>query len=120
MYLTQEIIDRLDADLEPASFCRLFRPMDHEIGLMLGLHLQKIYTDGKTWLYQNTSTGISNFQTKMFLEKELVVCPPSEVKSYFYERVMPFIQKISGDENKNLAKIRDALLPKLLSGELTS
>lgn len=119
LYLTEEIIRRLDADLEPASFCRLFRPVDIEVGLMLGLHLQKIYEDGKTWLYQNTSTGISNFQTKVFLEKELVVVPSSKIKCAFYEMAMPYLKKISSGENKILAELRDTLLPKLLSGELS-
>lgn len=118
LYLTEEIISRLDADLEPASFCRLFRPVDIEIGLMLGLHLQKIYEDGKTWQYQNQSTGISNFQTKVFLEKELVVVPARDAQSGFYQLVMPYLKKMSSAENKSLVLLRDSLLPKLLSGEI--
>jgi len=118
LFLTREIIDRLNSDLEPASFCRLFRPINIEVGLMLGLHLQKIYADGKTWQYQNQSTGISNFQTKVFLERELVVLPKQELVSIFFNSVMPFLQKISSAENQNLEKTRDTLLPKLLSGEL--
>jgi|GEM_PF-94453 len=118
LFVTQEIINRLDSDLEPASFCRLFRPVDSSVGLMLGLHLQKIYEDGKTWFYQNTSTGISNFQTTVFLEKELVILPEIELRKAFYEMVMPYLQRISSAENKELEQLRDALLPKLLSGEL--
>lgn len=119
LYLTQETIDRLDADLEPASFCRLFRPKSKEVGLILGLYLQKIYDEGKTWLYQNTSTGISNFQTSFFLESELVAIPSIQIKKVFYEMVMPYLKKISSSENKSLAELRDTLLPKLLSGELS-
>ena len=118
LYVTQEIIDRLALDIEPASFCRLFRPLDKNIGLILGLHLQRIYGEGKTWLYQNASTGISNFQTKIFLEKEFVVVPPENIKEVFYELVIPYLQKISSSENKTLSELRDTLLPKLLSGEL--
>jgi type I restriction enzyme S subunit len=119
LFLTREIIDRLNSDLEPASFCRLFRPINIEVGLMLGLHLQKIYADGKTWQYQNQSTGISNFQTKVFLERELVVVPKQDLVPIFFNSVMPFLQNISSAENQNLEKTRDTLLPKLLSGELT-
>jgi type I restriction enzyme S subunit len=119
LYLTKEIIKRLDEDLEPASFCRLFRPVDNKIGLMLGLHLKKIYADGKTWQYQNQSTGISNFQTKIFLEKELVIIPSKQLISSFYRLIMPYMQKLSSAENNRLIKLRDTLLPKLLSGELS-
>jgi hypothetical protein len=31
---------------------------------------------------------------------------------------MPYLQKMSSSENKNLREMRDTLLPKLLSGEL--
>ena len=119
LYLAQEIIERLNMDLEPASFCRLFRPIDREVGLILGLHLQIIYANGKTWLYQNTSTGISNFQTKVFLDKELVIIPNEDLKQHFYKLVMPYFQKIYSGENKALSELRDSLLPKLLSGELS-
>jgi type I restriction enzyme S subunit len=118
LFMTDEIINRLASPLEPASFCRLFRPLDIEVGLMLGLHLQKIYADGKTWLYQNQSTGISNFQTTVFLEKEFVVVPQEELKHYFYQTVMPLFKQLTSAENKHLTELRDALLPKLLSGEL--
>jgi len=119
LYVTKEIIKRLDENLEPASFCKLFRPIDNEIGLILGLHLKKIYEDGKTWEYQNQSTGISNFQTKIFLEKEIVIVPLKQLISFFYSLITPYMKKISSAENNKLIALRDTLLPKLLSGEIT-
>lgn len=118
LLLTSRLLERLGT-CEPASFCRLFRPKDQETGLLLGLHLQHIYSEGKTWLYQNQSTGISNFQTKIFLEHELVATPPAELMHGFYKRVIPLIIRIHGDENAVLVELRDSLLPKLLSGELS-
>ncbi|HCL38047.1 MAG TPA: hypothetical protein DHW72_06575, partial [Marinobacter hydrocarbonoclasticus] len=118
LFLTSRLLKRLGT-CEPASFCRLFRPKDQETGLLLGLHLQHIYAEGKTWLYQNQSTGISNFQTKIFLEHELVATPPETVMHVFYKRVIPLINRIHGDESAVLAALRDSLLPKLLSGELS-
>lgn len=118
LYITQDILDRLDGVVEPASFCRLFRPVNKGVGLLLSVHLAKIYSDGKTWLYQNQSTGISNFQTKIFLDREMVILPNEETIINFFELVRPIYDKMYTGENKNLAKARDALLPKLLSGEL--
>ena len=68
--------------------------------------------------YQNQSTGISNFQTKIFLERELVATPSFELILSFYQKINPFLSKITSDENQKLAELRDALLPKLLSGEI--
>jgi len=118
IYLTQNIIDRLGGIAEPASFCRLFRPEIEEIGAMLGQHLQYIYSVGKTWLYQNQSTGISNFQTTTFLEREFLPIPDLKVIKAFYMHIKPILEKTTSNENMILAEIRDSILPKLLSGEL--
>ncbi len=117
--MTKNLLDRLGGTVEPASFCRKFRPLNREIGLVLGLHLRNIYADGKTWEYQNTSTGISNFQTKMFLANELVLTPNSnKLISEFYRIVRPIIDRITNNDSIHLEKLRDTLLPKLISGEL--
>ena len=118
LYITQKIINRLDENVEPASFCRRFRPVNNEIGLILAIHLLKIYTEGKTWLYQNQSTGISNFQTNTFLEREPVVLPGTAIVNSFYHKVRPLFDLIHSSENIRLSELRDTLLPKLLSGEL--
>lgn len=119
IYITDDILKRLSLPVEPASFCRLFRPKSMELGMILGLHLEKIYQDGKTWLYQNQSTGISNFQTKVFLENEMVAIASSEVLKAFYKVIFPFIKFIHSSENIKLTQLRDTLLPILLSGEIT-
>ena len=86
---------------------------------LLGLHLQKIYADGKTWEYQNTSTGISNFQTKAFLANELVLTPSgNELLNEFFRTVRPIMDRITSNDSIHLEKLRDTLLPKLISGEL--
>ncbi len=87
--------------------------------MVLGLYLERIYQDGKTWLYQNQSTGISNFQTKVFLENEMVAVAPSEILKLFYKTTLPFVKLMHSSENIKLTQLRDTLLPKLLSGEIT-
>ncbi|MFB6349591.1 restriction endonuclease subunit S [Moraxella sp. ZJ142] len=118
LFVTQNLINRFDIPLEPASFCRLLRPKDLKIGLILGIHLQLIYADGKTWEYQIQSTGISNFQTALFLEKELVVLPSQKILDEFFKLVFPLFENIHSCKNGMLEKLRDLLLPRLLSGEI--
>jgi len=118
LYITNEVLNMLGGKVEPASFCRLFRPINAEIGLILGQHMLHIYDQGKTWQYQNQSTGISNFQTTIFLEKENIIVPDTKVLNEFYKIVRPLIEKSLSSENITLQKTRDILLTKLLSGEL--
>ena len=49
----------------------------------------------------------------------MVATPPETVMHVFYKRVIPLINRIHGDESAVLAALRDSLLPKLLSGELS-
>ena len=118
IFMSQEIIDRLGGKVVPASFCRRFEPKSIPLGLLASIHLNKIYAEGKTWEYQNQSTGIANFQTKYFLEAEQLLIPNHEVLAQFHELVMPLITKAHNSEQILLVKVRDTLLPKLISGEL--
>jgi len=118
LYITNEILEMLNNKVEPASFCRLFRPINPEVGLILSQHMLHIYDIGKTWQYQNQSTGISNFQTTIFLENEKIILPDKKLQELFFKIVRPLIEKSLSKENIILQQTRDTLLPKLLSGEL--
>jgi type I restriction enzyme S subunit len=49
-----------------------------------------------------------------------IVLPPESLLEEFENTVAPLVQRIArnGEESRTLAELRDALLPKLLSGEL--
>ena len=116
--ITEQILDRLGGVAEPASFCRKFKPLDKFLGIYAGIHLQKIYDDGKMWEYQNQSTGIANFQTTSFLEREKLLVPSEGALLQFYETLEPIISKMNSNQQIELTKLRDTLLPKLMSGEI--
>jgi len=118
LYLTVGMLAQFDCPVEPASFCRLLRPKTKDIGLLLGQHLTYIYAQGKTWEYQNQSTGIANFQTTHFLATELVAVPSDDVLAGFAETIRPMIERAHLTQMQTLARLRDTLLPRLISGQL--
>lgn len=118
LFLSAALLSQFDCPVEPASFCRLLRPVNKEAGMLLAQHLTYIYAQGKTWEYQNQSTGIANFQTTHFLETELVACPPDDVLKAFAEIVQPLIARSHLTQVQELASLRDTLLPRLISGQL--
>lgn len=118
LYLTNELLRRFDCPTEPASFCRLLRPSNKDIGVVLGQHLNYIYAQGKTWEYQNQSTGIANFQTTHFLETELIVVPSKDILNVFVNMVRPLIERTHLTQIQDLSNLRDTLLPRLISGQL--
>ena len=118
LYLTNGLLGQFDCPVEPASFCRLLRPSHKGIGVVLGQHLTYIYAQGKTWEYQNQSTGIANFQTVHFLETELVVVPSNDILTAFVDMVRPLIERTHLTQIQDLSNLRDTLLPRLISGQL--
>jgi type I restriction enzyme S subunit len=118
LYLTAGLLGQFDCPVEPASFCRLLRPNSKDIGVLLGQHLTYIYAQGKTWEYQNQSTGIANFQTTHFLETELVAVPGEDVLAAFAETIRPMVDRAHLTQIQELATLRDTLLPRLISGQL--
>lgn len=118
LLITKNLLCNFDLPIIPASFCRLFTPINEQIAVLMACHLKMIYTQGKTWEYQVQSTGISNFQTTNFLENELLVIPDENILNAFYEKVGVIFEKMASNENMLLSKTRDLLLPRLLNGEI--
>lgn len=121
MRVTQGILERLGGSVVPASFCRLIRPTDTDIGFFISEYLKNLYDEGGTWRYQNQSTGISNFQFRYFAEQELIAVPDStRVIGRFAQIMAALSDKIDAHqlESRTLVAFRDALLPKLISGEI--
>lgn len=118
LLITDEILEKFDCPVEPASFCRLFRPKNKYISHILNQKMQYLYTEGKTWEYQNQSTGIANFQTSFFLENEQVVVPTDGIYKCFLGLVAPLVSKSNSLLITSLVELRDTLLPRLISGQL--
>jgi len=118
IYITEGVLSQFDCPVVPASFCRKFSPATPQVGVLLAQHMAYLYEAGKTWEYQNQSTGIANFQTKHFLQAERVMLPDGHVLAAFCELVGPIMWRRELSQARRLANIRDTLLPRLISGKL--
>ena len=118
LLISEKLIKRFGSDLEPASFCKLMRPASIELSYYLGVYLRKAYNDDLMWQFQVQSTGISNFQTSTFMDQHCLVVPKEEILKQFQGFVEPIFDKIYNNENSELKKLRDTLLPRLISGEI--
>ena len=116
--VTEHILERFPSKVVCASFCRRFRPIGWMEGLIASQHLDYLNSVGRMWEYQLQSTGISNFQTSRFLEEEYIAWPHDTLATAFSDLVTPTVRSTTGNVIKTLEEERDALLPKLVSGEL--
>lgn len=76
--ITQSLLDSYDCPIIPASFCRLLRFSSSIDSSFAYYWLQGMYEAGRTWGYQNRSTGLSNFQFKVFATEEYIPCISTE------------------------------------------
>lgn len=119
LFITKEILERFPNAVECASFCRRFHPIDEIRGTIAYQHINHLYALGGTWEYQNQSTGIANFQTTRFLDSELVIWPNPEIARCFNDFMSDLLKKQAEFTISQLETLRDTLLPKLLSGDLS-
>ena len=102
-----------------ASFCKLLRP-NKKLLLpeLFYLYLDTMYQTGEIEQYQVQSTGISNFQFKQFCEDKEFVVPPPKIQESLPTKL--YIKKIENNKQQiqTLTELRDALLPRLISGKI--
>ena len=119
--VTKERLERFDNKLICASFCKLIRLNKQIIASFFYYYwMQFVYDTRIIDRYQLQSTGIINFKFEYFLRKGDVLLPPSELMWEFDSKVRTIHKQIENlaKANENLAKQRDLLLPRLMSGKL--
>lgn len=117
--ISQSLLDRYDRGMVCTNFCRAMKPKPG-YSTFVYYYWQYLYDQRVFFLYENGTTGIKNLDINGFISSEEIVIPPEDRIADFDH----FCQKVfdqvfaNGLENEQLLEMRDALLPKLMSGEL--
>lgn len=118
--ITQTFLDRVPTPVICSNFCRYIRLKEFVSPLYVYTMLRWLYDRDEFLQYENGTTGIKNLAFKLFASTHQLLSPPEEVMRE-YERVAAgYYEMIArhGAESQELARLRDTLLPQLLSGEL--
>ena len=117
--VSMAVLEQLPYPLICSNFCRLYRPKPG-LSHFVYLWFRWLYSSNQFLQYENGTTGIKNLAFTRFCQQHMVAMPTSGVLSVFNDLVEPFLKSIGrrGYESAVLAELRDALLPKLISGEL--
>ena len=76
LLISEKLLSEYSCPVIPASFCRVVR-FDNSVDCeFIYFWLQEMFNAGRTWGYQNRSTGLANFQFKTFSQMELVPSLP--------------------------------------------
>lgn len=122
LLITEGMLDRFEdgSSIIPASFCRLLRLNEPKLAPLVYLQLSREYETGELIRFQNiASNGIGNFQSRQFEREFVVLLPPERLLDEFLQLVYPLLNNPYIEQNHLLVEIRDYLLPKLISGEIS-
>ena len=104
-----------------SNFCRLLRPRRKEYCYFLFLYIQYLYKQDEFFNLENGSSGIKNLDYKYLLFE--LEYPLPEDKGHilnFNKEIEIYFEKINKNKHQilTLKQLRDALLPKLMNGEV--
>ena len=117
--ISQSLLDRYDKGMVCTNFCKALKPKQG-YSMFLYYYWQYLYSRNVFFSYENGTTGIKNLDISGFIETEPIVLPPFDLVSKFDTYCQSVFDMIfaNGLESEQLSVIRDALLPKLMSGEI--
>lgn len=120
IYINDEIINRSNLPITSVNFCRIIRPKKIEFSYFIYSCLDHLYNLGIFFNLENGSTGIKNLNLKFLLNDFEIILPNEEDVLDFDLRIKGVFEKIqyNNSQIQSLARSRDELLPKLMSGQI--
>lgn len=117
--ISQSLLDRYNKGMVCTNFCKAMKPKSG-YSMFVYYYWQYLYDKNVFFLYENGTTGIKNLDISGFIETEPIILPPVELVEEFDAFCRSIFDVIfaNGLQNEKLANMRDALLPKLMSGEV--
>ena len=118
-YISKSLLLRYDKGMVCTNFCRAITPIEN-YSYFIYYYWTYLYEKGVMFLYENGTTGIKNFDLNSFLNREEIIIPKGEILNKFNEAMLSVFEIIftNGLQTEQLKKLRDYLLPKLMSGEI--
>ena len=117
--VSNALLARYDKGMVCTNFCKALKPRAG-YSMYVYYYWQYLYDRNIFFSYENGTTGIKNLDINGFIETEPIIIAPEDLVEKFDAVCQTVFSKIyaNGMENKQLALIRDTLLPKLMSGEI--
>ena len=120
LMVTDELLNEYNNDVICASFCKLIRINDSSVRWFVYNLLEYSYRNKILTKYEVKSTGISNFSFTIFKDDFKIAVPDRKTIERYFNVTGNNINLSAklGIQNTKLAELRDALLPKLMAGEI--
>lgn len=117
LWICPEILNAYKYPVAYSNFVKRFRARSPEYAVYVDRILFNMRKNKSIFDFVN-GTSIPNLDDKGLLEFALIPIPPIDLLRKFFEFVRPIYVKLYNNEIRPLTKLRDTLLPKLMTGEL--
>jgi type I restriction enzyme S subunit len=119
--VSPEVIERFNVPLVCSNFCKALTLNDATQAFHFLQQWNALYTAGVFFAWEGKTSGIKNLQFDSFVGDYRAPMPPDALSYRFHELCSSLDQrKQSGlRENHELTKLRDWLLPLLMSGQVS-
>lgn len=111
----QQVLNYRGDKLICSNFCRVVTVQNSYLHYFLQYWLY-LYKIGRMFDYENSSTGLKNFDFSSFVKKEPIPLPPEVLINKFNELVLPLYQQLfsNGFEIEALQETQQHILPKIM------
>ena len=115
-YISDEVLNRSAEPFICSNFCRVLR-IKGDYFCYVVQYWQYLYRNGRMFTYENSSTGLKNFDLNGFLTEEEIPIPPIEIVARFQKEVMPIYREIqsNGIQIEHLERTIPNILPMMLA-----
>lgn len=119
-YINDDVRSLFAYPLVFSNFCRLLRPLNSSYSYFIYLYLSYLYGQDEFFGLENGSSGIKNLNYKALFFYLNYPMPSLDRVQEFNDLVTPSFSKINQNKKQiqTLEKLRDNLLPQLMSGEV--
>lgn len=119
-YINDLMLSKYDEDFLCTNFCRAVTLEDPLYMYYFYFYWKMLYELDVFFQFENGTTGIKNLDINSFLDRFKIISPGLEKVRKFDALISPIIDLIqmNGNENLNLSRTRDTLIPKIMSGEI--
>lgn len=119
-FINNSVLALFSYPLVFSNFCRLLSVKQKEYSYFIYLYLRYLYNSDEFFALENGSSGIKNLNYKALLTELKYKMPPESLVLNFHDYISVYFDKLLKNklQIQTLEKLRDTLLPKLMSGEV--
>ena len=112
----QQVLDYRGDTLICSNFCRVVTVDNVYLQYFLQYWLY-LYKVGRMFDYENSSTGLKNFDFSSFVEKEPIPIPPETLAQAFNKMISPIYRQlfVNGFEIEALKETQQHILPRIMT-----